>query len=135
MKMVMHMNDRYKKLEYIANGIHAANKISKIYSSDLQTRDGSRIRPGKLSSLNEIIGIIAQYYPGSRGTMLGDVADKTASYSEAYRNVKHQVSSTRGGGTDAETVINTLRAVKPALGGQRLHTIDKIIKIYEIIKS
>lgn len=129
------MNEKYRKLEYIANGIHAANKINEINSSSHNMRDGSSVKAGKLTRLNEIAGVIAQYYPGPHGRIIGDAAGKSAVYSETYRNVKRQINSSRGKNIDAGTMINTLRTIKPALGGQQLHMVDKIIKIYDIIKS
>lgn len=128
-------DNKYKKLEYITNGICAASKINEIYNSRIQTRDGSSIMPGRLSMLNEILNIIAQYSPTRQGSLLGDAANKSTEYSEAYRNIKHQINSVRSNGIDADTVINTLKHVKPLLRGQQLHTIDKIIRIYDIIKS
>lgn len=128
-------NNKYKKLEYITNGIRAANKINEIYNSRIQARDGSGIMPSRLSMLNEILKTIAQYYPGPHGSLLSNAVIKSTEYSEAYKNVKHQINMARNNGIDADMVINTLKYIRPLLRGQHMHTIDKVIRIYDIIKS
>jgi len=128
-------DNKYKKLEYITKGINAARKINEIYNSRIQTRDGSSIMPGRLTMLCEMLDIIAQYAPTSQGRLLGNAADRSAEYSEAYRNIKHKINYVRSNGMNIDTVIDTLKYIKPLLRGQQLHTIDKIIRVYDIIKS
>ncbi|HHW00667.1 MAG TPA: hypothetical protein GXX36_14105 [Clostridiaceae bacterium] len=127
--------NKYEKLEYITKGICAANKINEMYNSRIQTRDGSSIMPDRLDMLCEMLNIIAQYSPAPQSRLLGNAADKSAKYSEAYRNIKLQINNVRSNGMNIDTVISTLKYIRPLLRGQQLHTIDKIIRVYDIIKS
>jgi len=128
-------DNKYRKLEYITKGICAASQINEIYNSRIQTRDGSSIMPGRLSMLSEMLSVIAQYSPTPHGSLLGDAANKSVEYSEAYRNIKHQINSVRSNGINIDTIIGTLKHIKPLLRGQHSHTIDKIIRVYDIIMS
>jgi len=136
-----------KKLETIANGFYAASKIQNIYNNNIKSNSETRSAADKNSALREILEIIAQYSPNSYRNSISEAMSKSAAFSDTYRNLKNHLNRYKNGSNmnrnsteatnmpTAEGVIRALDIIKPAAGEQSSYLIDKIIKIYDILKS
>jgi len=127
--------DRYKKLEHIANAIHAAGKIKDTYKSNVRDASDTAVKPDNITLLNNMLQIVAEYSPGMQKGLLSQTTNKCNSYSCAYRNLKQHLNSLNGRGMDRESLIKTISIIKPFMRSRHSHFIDKMVKIHEILKS
>lgn len=127
--------EKTRRLEQIANGIQAANKIQQVYRSTLRNDDTSTVRADRKAALFDILGIIAEFSPDTYRSILGDTIDKSHMFGEAYRNIKHHLRVSRNQSINREMLVQTLGHIRPIVGNRRKALIDKVLKIYEILNS
>jgi len=127
--------DRYKKLDNIANSIHAASRINSIRNSRLLRDDDSNIKNNNISTLYEILDTIAHYSPQSYRDSFSQRLYECKSCSNVYRDLKQHLktSDSRRNGTDF--YLKALETLAPVLGNRERSMLDKIRRIYEIINS
>jgi len=127
--------ERNKTLEHIANGIQAASKIQKVYKSAFRSASGTPVIAAGRPMLAEIIKIIAEHSPDTHRKILGETLNKSYQYSEAYKNIKQHLRATRNQAIDKEALVKTLNAMRPLLSNRRKAMVDKLLKIYQMLKS
>lgn len=127
--------NRYDKLNYLANGIHAASKIRDIYKANLKEDPNSAVRASNTDIVNQVLNVIAQYAPEPYRQDVQTTVQKCCIYNDTYRNLKQHIRSTANHRMNDEEFIRTLDIVRPVVGNRERILIEKIIKIYQIIKS
>ena len=128
--------DKYKTLNNIANGIHAANRIHEIHNSSLKRGSEVSDRRESVSNLNEVLKVLADYSPDAHSSKIGSVLGKSSSYSNTYRDLKQHLNILQSRKRiDRELLMRTLEVIKPMVGSNKKSTIDKALKIHEILKS
>lgn len=146
--------DKYKKLENITNALQAAGKIKGVYKvpehnnpghNDPERTDengsravvnGSRaVENSSVCRFCEALRIIGEYSPGLNRSRFGETIDRSAQYSNTYRNLKRQIRMLNSRGMNREALIQTLNVIKPLLSSRSVYFVDKISRIHEILKS
>lgn len=127
--------DRFEALEQIANGIQAAGRIKKLFRENTRGGDEAAIMPSSVSTLNEVLEVIAEYSPGFRRQAINDTVIKSNMLSDTYRSLKTNFSNAREGKLDRESVLKTLSAIRPMVSERQKLLIDKVLKIYEILNN
>ena len=120
-------------LEYIANGFHAAHRIRNLYTSNINRSSELSVLPSDITTLSEVLKIICDYLPEINKAPLNRAIDQSNLYSEAIRNLKKHVATSRGQKFDMNNVARTLSIVQPLLGDNHKALLQKLIKIYEIM--
>lgn len=131
----MDSNNRYKKLNTIANGINAVSKIQEVISSSPGNNPKTTVREDKKTTLIDILHIIAEYSPDRSGNLLSDILNRSEQYCDSYKNVKLHLNSTRNQRVNRQNFINTLSVIKPLLDNRNKVMINKVLRIYEILFS
>lgn len=124
-----------KNLEYIANGIHAANKISGILDSSTRSSSESAFNSGTLPVIYEILQAIVEYSPGSHRGRLQSNIEKSRQYIDTYKELKQHVGNNRNKSVDRHSFMKTLSIIRPVARNDHKMFIEKILKIYEILNS
>lgn len=141
--------DKYKKLENITNALQAAGKIKGVYRAPEYNNPKKAIENGSRADVNggradenssicrfcDALRIIGKYSPGLNRSRFGETIDRSAQYSNTYRNLKRQIRMLNSRGMNRETLIQTLNVIKPLLSGRSVYFVDKISRIHEILKS
>lgn len=127
--------DKLKKLESIANALQAVVKIKKMQSSHLLDNRNISVHEDNLCILCEALKIINDLSPRQDKAQLGEMINKTAIYSNTYRNLKYHLRDMNTRGFDKDMFLKTLNVIKPLLGNRYSAAIDKISKIHDILKS
>lgn len=122
-------------LQQVTNGFQAASKIKSVSRRSLSDDDGTTVMPGNVHRLNEMLQIIAEHSPDLHRTALGDTLQKSGEYYKVYRDLKQHFKFARGQRMNMDILLKTLTAVRPSLSHDSKAMIDKILKIYEILKS
>lgn len=122
-------------LSYIANGIYAAQKIRGMQDSYLRRDENATVRSSGLEVINDIIKVIAEYFPGNDRSMLDRITYTSEIYSNAYRGLKSFITESRGKSPDINSIMRLLVTMKPILGNNQKVMIDKVTRIYEIITT
>lgn len=122
-------------LQQITNGLQAASKIKSVSRRSLSNDGGTTVMPGNVRRLNEMLQIIAEHSPDSHKMILGDTLQKSSQYYKVYRDLKQHFKSVRGQRMNMDILLKTLAAMRPSLSHDSKAMIDKIHKIYEILKS
>ena len=123
--------NRYKTLENIANGIHAANKIKALRKA-ANTDSRTSVRSGNTSIISEALRSIAEYSPGGFRNSLGEVNQKCCQYCDTYRNLKQHLSTEKAGGINKDRFVQSLSILEPVLDNRKRNIISKIMKIYDL---
>lgn len=130
-------NNKY--LQSIANGIYAADKINNLLKAQNTRSDnmaGAAAR--NISIFGEIIKIIADYLPTDnnyRENNLKDIISRSSTYGNTYSQLKQHLLAAKGERLSNNQLAETLSIVKPLLQDKPRSTVDKVLKIYEIIKA
>ncbi len=122
-------------LSYIANSIYAAQKIRGMQDSYLRKDESTTVRSSGLEIINDVIKVIAEYYPGNDRRMIDQITYTSEIYSNAYRGLKSFFTESRSSAPDISSIMRLLQTVKPILGNNHKAMIDKVTRIYEIITT
>jgi len=127
--------DKYKSLEYVINGIQAAEKIRNTYNTQLRSDSNILVKAAGLPALIEVMQIIAEFSPDIYKKSLGEVARKSNLYGNAYRNIKNHLKTSKSRSLDKDMLINTLDVIKPIMDNRQKVVIDKVLQIFQILDS
>lgn len=127
--------NKYIALDYIANGIHAANKIHKIRNSKLGEDSRSSVSTSNLQLMDEMLKVITEYSPGKHQRSFEESLGKYSLYRDAYTNLKHHIKTSSRQRIDGGSLVKTIQIIHPLAGSREKPALEKIIKIYEILKS
>ncbi|MGI6777930.1 MAG: hypothetical protein ACOX7R_07945 [Acetivibrionales bacterium] len=127
--------DKYKILENVANGIYAACKIQDTYKSRLQRNSEAAVIQDNISTLNQMLQILADYSPEMHRNKLGEAISKSSQFSSAYRNLKKHFISARNQRMNKDLIIKAISTVKPIVDNRRKAALDKALRINEILNS
>lgn len=127
--------DKYKALEYIANGIHAANKIQDVYKSTLHRDSNTLIRPDNFTMLNQVLQILTEHSPEIHKRKFEEALSKSSEVSNTYRNLKRHFKVVKNQRMNKDLFLETLSVLKPIVDNRRKAMIDKAIRIHEILNS
>lgn len=127
--------NKNKKFEHLANGFHAAGKINNMRRSNLRGDSSNSFSSSNITVLSEMLQTIAEYSPDShRGSLEGTIY-KSNEYINTYRNLKNHFRSVSNQKINTESFVRTLDLVKPVVNNNQQVLIEKILKVYEIIRS
>jgi hypothetical protein len=124
--------DRNNLLEYIANGINAANKIQSIRSSKIREDSKSAISPSNIAMWKDILQILSEYAPESYKKPLEETYNKSNTYLNTYRDITNHLSTSKKRRFDTDHLIKSLNILRPIMKSPHQMKIDKIIKLYEL---
>jgi len=134
--------DKYSKLDTIANSLIAVNKINSIRynlqkavshgSSESLSRQGRAPSLDKITTLNEVLRVLAQHSPEPYRRQFGEIASKSSMYTGVYTNLVKHFERSRNRQFDRYNIIKTLDIVKPLADNRGKILIDKILKLYEV---
>lgn len=127
------MDVKSERLQAIADGINAANKIHNIYKSGLLSDSRTVIRDGRLAMINDILQVIAGNSPERSANLLKETLEKTTVFSDTYRNLKRHMTLARNRSMNSGDLVETLNIIKPALSSQQKVLVDKVIKLFDVI--
>ncbi len=128
--------DRNKSLENIANGFRAAHKINTIRNSSLQTSDTrTSVRKAEPDVLKEMLQVLAEFSPDKYRSNLASSLDQSSLYADTFKNLKQHLRDSSSRSMKSDDIIDAMRIVKPAVKGKNEHMIDKVLRIYEILKE
>ncbi len=131
--------DNSKYLQSIANGIYAADKVRNLLEiSNVRSNTPSGMLAHRISVLGEIVKVIADYLPAEnsyRGSNIQDIVNKSTTYGNTYSQLKQHLFHAKEGRLKQGQLIETLAIVRPLLKDEPGITVDKVLKIYEIIKA
>lgn len=128
--------DKKKSLNTIADSFRAAYKIQTIKNSSLVRSDGtSSVRKAEPDTLKEMLQVLTQYSPESYRGNISKSLEESSLYADTYKNLKQHLKSTSSRSVKSEDLIDVMQIVKPALKGKNLHVIEKVLRIYEIMRS
>ncbi len=131
--------DRYAKLEQITGGLNAVNKMRKaVEKNNSQKRDDSpeAQRDNSMCLIKDILNVIGEYSSSTRqGGSLINAVGKCDSLSCTYKDLKNHLRTMDSRGPSGEGILKTLDLIRPALDSKSKTTIEKMLKIIEIINS
>ncbi|MCR4435660.1 MAG: hypothetical protein QHH06_09865 [Clostridiales bacterium] len=127
--------EKNRTLDYLAKGFTAAHRIRQASQKSLRSDENRSVQPSNLHKMGEIMQILAEYSPDRHKDNLSAAIEKSMMYSNTYRNLKQHLREARGKKMDVPTVLKALEMLKPALGNNHNILIDKMVKIYEILRS
>lgn len=126
--------DSKKSLENIANGFKAAHKIQNLKNSSFRSEEGM---PGQSPPelLKEMLQVLAEFSPDKYRGSLSTSLQQSSLYADTYKNLKQHIRESSSHRAKSDDLIRTMQIMKPVLTGRNQHNIEKILKIYEILKS
>lgn len=131
--------DNSKYLQSIANGIYAADKVRNLLkTTNTRSNNTSEMVAHTISVLGEIIKVIADYLPAEnsyRGSNIQEIINRSTVYGNTYSQLKQHLFNAKEGRLKQGRILETLEIVSPLLKDEPKITIDKVLKIYEIIKA
>jgi hypothetical protein len=127
--------DRYRSWNRIANGFYAADKIKNLITSPISNNQRASVMESNLSAIIEVLRIIGEYSPDNHRPVINNIVEKSTLYSNAYQNLKDHIQSNAGNTGNLDSVAKALSIIKPVVSNNPGITIEKVLKIYEIIKS
>jgi len=131
--------DNGKYLQSIANGIYAANEVRNLLKApNMRSDNTTGMVARSISVFGEVIKVIADYLPvenNQRGSNIKEMVNKSAAYGNTYSQLKQHLVSARQSRLNKDHLIETLAIVKPLLKDEPRTTVDKVLRIYEIIKA
>ena len=128
--------DKRKSLDTIANGFRAAHKIQSIRNSSLVRSDGTTsVRKAEPDMLKEMLQVLSEFSPEKYRGSLSRSLEQSTLYADTYKNLKQHLEGSSTRGVKSDDLIGAMQIIKPALRGKNLHTIEKVLRIYDILRS
>jgi hypothetical protein len=128
-----------KYLQSIANGIYAADKVRNLLeTTNVRSNTPSGVVGNRIAVLGEIIKVIANYLPvenSQRGSNIQELVNKSTMCGNTYSQLKQHLFHAKEGRLKQGQLIETLAIVRPLLKDEPRVTVDKVLKIYEIIRT
>ncbi len=125
-------------IENITNGLLTLQKVRQLYQK--QTREEGEdayeyVQPDRLSLLQEILSTVANLMPQTRGISYSTAFSQCNRYSGAYRELKQHIRGLNRNKPDQNQIIKTMKLIIPILDNKQRVTVDKILKIADILQS
>lgn len=127
--------NRNRKLEHLANGFNAAGKINNMRKSQSRDDSNNSLSPNNLNAIREMLQTIAEFSPEYHRKPLEGTIYKSNEYINTYRDLKHHFRSVSKQRVDAESFVKTLGIIKPVVNNNQQVMIEKLLRVYEILKS
>lgn len=128
--------DKYQKLEQITNGINAAYKIQNARNSFSQRKQNERAETSNIDLLLQMLRVIAEYSPEPQRNSISDRLERSTAYHTTYKNLKQHVKGIQQNRhIDSNSFVKTLEIVKPVMDKDKRSVIEKVVQIYQILKS
>lgn len=127
--------EKHKKLELLANGFHAAGRINNIRRSNSLNRSGNSSNSINISNIKEILQTIAEFSPSTHRGSLEGTLQKSNEYIDTYHNLKDHFRTVSNQRINTESFVRTLGLIKPVVNISQRNLIEKLLQVYEIIKS
>ncbi|HHV59837.1 MAG TPA: hypothetical protein GXX49_06050 [Clostridiaceae bacterium] len=125
-----------KRLTYIANAIHAANKINDTYRNFYKSRsqDNENL-PSKIDMVRSSMNVVTDYCPESHRERFGKAFKKTNLYTDTFIRLREYIMTANSRSDRREHFINLIGILQPVADTRSRYLLDKIIKLYEILHS
>jgi hypothetical protein len=127
--------DKHTKLQHLANGFHAAGRINNIRKSNSLTRSEDSSNSINISILKEMLQTIAEFSPTAHRGPLEGTLHRSYEYIDTYQNLKNHFRAVSNQKINTESIVRTLGLIKPVVNNSQQNMIEKLLRIYEIIKS
>lgn len=137
-------DERQKKLDNIANSFRAAQKIQHVISGNPVRGDETPARALNMDMLNEILHIISQHSPEQYREPLKAACTQCSLVTGTYKDLKQHMEETRAARenreagdyrNDGSDFTKALKIIKPITPQRQQTLIDKLLGIYDILKS
>ncbi|TYQ16209.1 UNVERIFIED_CONTAM: hypothetical protein Cloal_2731 [Acetivibrio alkalicellulosi] len=124
----------YKALYDVANGIFAAGKIGEVLNLNPSNDRNQIATTSPIDSICKVLDILAQHAPNEQREILGIAAQKSKLYLDTYTNLDRHFNTYRSSKMNIDKIIETLGIIHPVLGSREKNIIDKILKLYQVLK-
>jgi hypothetical protein len=125
-------------IENITNALVVMQKLKQLRSPAQRDENGSStgtVHPDRLTLICEILSVVGNFIPQTRGGSFGLAFKQGSRYSGAYRELKGHIRTMGRSKPEMQHVMKTLKLVVPVLEYRQKVYLDKFIKIIEIIQS
>ncbi len=125
-------------IESITNGLLTLQKVRQLYQKQTRAEGEDTyeyVQPDRLSLMQEILSTVSNLIPQTRGVSYSTAFSQGNRYSSAYRGLKQHIRGLNRNTPDQNQILKTLRLVIPILDNRQKVTVDKILKIADILQS
>lgn len=133
------------KDRYLDNLTNMLNTVAKLKGTYSRSNTGDSILSsgaGRREMLTEMLRVVSEHSPENHKRLMGDTLEKSRKYCDAYKCIKEHFrdvrKQSRSNGSlvvEKDNLLKTLRVMKPVLDTRRAEAIEKVMKIYEVLKS
>lgn len=126
-------------IESITNGLLTLQKVRQLYRRQTRAEGEDSheyVQPDRLSLMQEILSTVVNFIPQTRGASYSTAFNQGNRYSSAYRELKQHIRGlNRNREPDRNQILKTVKLLIPILDSRQRVTVDKILKIADILQS
>jgi len=126
-------------IENITNGLLTLQKVRQLYQRQTRAEGEDTddyVQPDRLSLMQEILSTVGNFIPQTRGASYSAAFSQGSRYSSTYRGLKQHIRGmNRNRQPDQDQILQTVKLLLPILDNRRKVTVDKILKIVDILQS
>lgn len=125
-------------IENITNGLITLQKVRQLYQKQTRAEEDAQeyVQPDRLSLMQEILSTVGNFMPQTRGMSYSSAFNQGNRYSNAYRELKQHIRGlNRNRDLDQNQILKTIKLLIPILDNKQRVTVDKILKIADILQS
>lgn len=125
-------------IENITNGLLTLQKVRQLYQRQTRAEGEDAyeyVQPDRLSLMQEILSTVTNLIPQTRGVSYSTAFSQGNRYSSAYRGLKQHIRGLNRNNPDQNQILKTVKLVLPILDNRQKVTLDKILKIVDILQT
>lgn len=125
-------------IENITNGLLTLQKVRQLYQRQTRAEGEDTyeyVQPDRLSLMQEILSTVSSFIPQTRGASYSTAFNQGNRYSSAYRGLKQHIRGLNRNMPDQDQILKTVKLLLPILDNRQRVTVDKILKIANILQS